>query len=558
MGFLAAEKPISEILTNNILGIPRNQRHYVWNKSNWEDLLSDINFTVKNANIQKHFIGSIVLKQEAAINGLDKFTIIDGQQRIITILLFLASIMKLFHENDMLDDFNGTKQYFISKDRKNIEYCVLNSESHIEIKDLIFKIINENNIISINKIISSIFVKDNNISSCIKFFYENLKNNCEKYEDKKFYLTSIRDALLDTNCVKITADTEEDSYTIFEILNARGQALADHELLKNYIMRYILPKDAVDEVKQKWEKLESSLGKHINKFFRHYATHKISATTKEKDQIYRILQKAFPKDKVSELMDDLLLKAQLYNKIVLPEKNDESKQDIEYKILKFFISKRAEQFRPIILSLMSKRLEGVLSNELYFQSLKFIYSFFVCYNIIGEEKSNKLEDVIYKYAPLLENKYNDEVLYDFFNSISRKTPSFITFKEKFKQLGWSNHQEFYSSSKDKDHVKIVLELIETHISKKEEVAKYSLEHILPDSDTDTNNALIGNIILLEQNLNENLKCKTLVEKIKIYKNSDFKIAREFAQRYENADFNPTVRAEHMAKLVYSSILKIDV
>lgn len=64
------------------------------------------------------------------------------------------------------------------------------------------------------------------------------------------YLIAMRDALIDTTCVEIIADTEEDSYTIFEILNARGQALADHELLKNYIMRYILPQNAVDEVKK--------------------------------------------------------------------------------------------------------------------------------------------------------------------------------------------------------------------------------------------------------------------------------------------------------------------
>ena len=120
MSFQAEQKPINHLLTNNVLGIPRNQRTYVWKKENWQDLLSDINFIVKNNDGKNHFIGSIVLKQEEAVNGLNKFTIIDGQQRTITILLLLSSILKIFQENGMKDDFLGTTQYLIQKDRKSI------------------------------------------------------------------------------------------------------------------------------------------------------------------------------------------------------------------------------------------------------------------------------------------------------------------------------------------------------------------------------------------------------------------------------------------------------
>lgn len=49
--------------------------------------------------------------------------------------------------------------------------------------------------------------------------------------------------------VKIVSSSEEDSYTIFEILNARGQELAAHELLKNYIMRYIQPAERRDDAR---------------------------------------------------------------------------------------------------------------------------------------------------------------------------------------------------------------------------------------------------------------------------------------------------------------------
>lgn len=558
MAFSAERKPISSLLMNNLFGIPRNQRNYVWKKENWQDLLSDIDFVVKNGHEKNHFIGSVVLKQENAINGLNKFTIIDGQQRIITIILFLTSIIKLFQEFNMKEDFDGTIQYLISKDRKGQEYCILSSENHVFLDDFVTRVVQyecKKDIQELIKICITNKNRENNIANCIVFFYESIKQLCSQAENVKSYLITIRDAILDTNYVRITADTEEDSYTIFEILNARGQSLADHELLKNYIMRYILPKNEVDTIKQKWENLENDLGSSINRFFKHYTSHKVQTTTKE--QIYRTIQKAFPRNKVSELMDDIVLKSKYYHVILKPEKDGNNKNCsyAEYYTLKFFKDKRAEQFRPILLSLMKMRDAKEITLSKYEETLYFLYSFFVCYNVIGEEKSNKLEDVIYKYAPILENNYSEEVLDNFINSIKKKTPSLQIFIERLKMIGWSNHHEFYKTSKNKERVKVILELIEKHLSQREEIQEATLEHILPDSEN-VNNALVGNILLLEDNINQNCKNKSLAEKLSFYKNSNFKMTRNFAERYSTRDFYPNTRAESMAKMIYSEILHL--
>ena len=555
MAFHAEQKPLSILLSNNILGIPRNQRNYVWKKDNWQDLFSDINFVVKNGHEKNHFIGSMVLKQEDAINGLNNFTIIDGQQRIITIILFLSSIMKLFQERGMEEDFNGTIQYLISKDRKGQEYCSLSSESHIFINDFVTKIVKYENTQDINvliKICTLNKIKESSIVNCIRFFYDSLKSILEQIEDANQYLISIRDAILDTNCVRITADTEEDSYTIFEILNARGQSLAEHELLKNYIMRYILPKNEVDVIKKKWEQIENDLGSSINRFFKHYTTHKAQMSAKE--QIYKTIQKVFPKEKVSELMEDIMLKSRYYQIILNPNKDECS--DTEYTVLRFLKDKRAEQFRPILLSLMKKKDDKLINQLKYEETLQFLYSFFICYNVIGEEKSNKLEDVIYKYAPILENKYSEEELENFINSIKKKIPTLQIFIERLKVVGWSNHHDFYKTSKNKERVRIILELIEKHLSKRNELENVSLEHVFPDSNN-ASNALIGNIILLETNINNNCKDKELKEKMQLYKNSNFKMARNFTERYNNViEFIPEVRAESIAKMIYSDILNL--
>ena len=88
-------------------------------------------------------------------------------------------------------------------------------------------------------------------------------------------LIKLRNAVRDITFVNITATTEEDSYTIFEILNARGLDLDDHELLKNYIMRYIQPEKSRDVAKTEWNRMESLLGNtNLKKVVRHYTTHR--------------------------------------------------------------------------------------------------------------------------------------------------------------------------------------------------------------------------------------------------------------------------------------------
>lgn len=78
----------------------------------------------------------------------------------------------------------------------------------------------------------------------LKFF----TNKLNTLENEK--ILQIRDALIAISYVNIISSTEEDSYTIFEILNARGLDLEDYELLKNYIMRYLQPIETRDDAKK--------------------------------------------------------------------------------------------------------------------------------------------------------------------------------------------------------------------------------------------------------------------------------------------------------------------
>ena len=114
--------------------------------------------------------------------------------------------------------------------------------------------------------------------------------------------------------VSIVSTSEEDAYTIFEILNARGQELEDYELLKNYIMRYIQPIENRDSAKSRWEEMELKLGKYIKQFISHYARHRFGKNQGDTDSDYRNIHRNTKGTDINVLLNDIKLKSGYYVK----------------------------------------------------------------------------------------------------------------------------------------------------------------------------------------------------------------------------------------------------
>ena len=559
MSFDAKDYSISEILTKSVFDIPRNQRRYVWKKDRWNDLFEDLVFSISQK--KAHFLGSFVLEEDSKDGGLSYYTIIDGQQRLTTITLLLLAIMKHFRENGMNDDFLGTVSYVQSKDTSNKDVVIIRSDYHTSLASLVTGIIGlEEQDQSITAFINAHILsktRDNILGDALQFFYNAIKADLKKSRKAPERLRNLRKYLLDMVAVKIVSTSEEDSYTVFEILNARGQDLDDHELLKNYIMRYILPQKRRDDAKAKWEELETSMGTALNKFIKHYATHKYGNTSDKYSSPYQAIQKATHGRDVAKLFDDIKLKAEYYKKIIHPSKGrDGNCTNREFEVFDFFRVKRFEQFRPILLSLIHQKELEKLSQENYERILLYIYNFFVCYTIIGEEKSNKLEDAVFKYARQIEENYSDELLREFANNLKQKLPGYDWFLNAFKNVGWSNHYGLYQGEKNKTRVQIILEVIERYVCPSGEVREFTIEHIIPDSEG-VESAQIGNLIPLEERLNTRCKDKPIEEKLPIYDESSFTLARGIVKRFQGKEFKPESRTEYLAELLYNDILGLN-
>lgn len=308
--------------------------------------------------------------------------------------------------------------------------------------------------------------------------------------------------------------------------------------------------------------MESNIGSSIGRFVKHYATHKYRNNIQEGISDYKIIQRANKGIPTQDLLYDLQLKSRYYERLVNPSLSGENANcsELEYMVYSFFKKRRHEQIRPILLSLIHQKERNILDIKKYEEIILFLYDFVVCYNIIGQGNSNKITNIVYAMAKELENNYSDGLLQKFVSELNEKLPEKDSFYNAFSLVGWSHHGGFYDDDKDKERVKIVLEVLERHKSAAKNCEKFTIEHILDDQD-DAKNGRIGNLIPLEEELNKQCNGKKFEQKLAIYKKSSFQTARNIAERYaidKGRKFDIDERTHAIARDFYNEVLKFKI
>ncbi|WP_069997906.1 DUF262 domain-containing protein [Cellulosilyticum sp. I15G10I2] len=201
---MAEIKSINELLNMDI-DIPDYQRPYKWTIQNVEELLGDISTAINDADIYrsafKYRIGTIILHE----NDDGIFNVVDGQQRIISLLL--------------------------------IKYCITPGfQCTIFEKEFTNK------------------VTQTNIHNNYMFIREcfSLKNEA----DKKNFIQAFEEIL---EVVVISVDKVSEAFQLFDSQNTRGKALDPHDLLKAYHLREMkkYPYEMEHSV-TKWEAKDTS------------------------------------------------------------------------------------------------------------------------------------------------------------------------------------------------------------------------------------------------------------------------------------------------------------
>lgn len=105
---------------STILRIPFFQRQYVWGKKEWDRFLADMDSLVDIKN--NYFLGSLIFKEEnktdeeASYGVNTKYSIVDGQQRLTTLSLYLKALNSQIADETTRRNFEAT--FFIQNGQR--------------------------------------------------------------------------------------------------------------------------------------------------------------------------------------------------------------------------------------------------------------------------------------------------------------------------------------------------------------------------------------------------------------------------------------------------------
>ena len=202
---------------------------------------------------------------------------------------------------------------------------------------------------------------------------------------------------------------------------------------------------------------------------------------------------------------------------------------------------------------MDAKERRVINMKTFKDIVLYVENFHFAYTSILSKGTNRVDKHYSSFAIKLRNSQNqhdsEKAVSDLKNNLEPHYPSYMDFKTKFTALTYSK-KENPSNMKTKYALNKLMCLFE----KKELFDDNgSVEHILPETEGLSLN--IGNLILLERDINVKANNETYVLKKPIYEESNYKWVKEFIDNHDNWDENAvTTRAEELAEIYYKEIL----
>lgn len=524
------DQSIGDLLTSGYYVIPRFQRPYSWDSENISDFWVD---TVVGGS-SDYFIGSMVVYTL----GDRKYGVVDGQQRLTTIMILLSVVRDALEGAGLKDSSNGLHKLIERENIENQKEFVLQTESSYPyFQDKILSRNSQNIAVEIHKEEERIEAAHKQFSDRVSGVMRSISSDPSIDDKKKTAKTQealvrIRDALLSLKLIFITLDSEDDAYVIFETLNTRGKDLALADLVKNHFTKLLKPKNkGLDQAKIKWtlvrETIEGSKADlDTDTFLYHWwlSTRDYMASSK----IFKEFRRTVDSKNAQAVLDSLASDAEYYRAINEPDywKWDKSSTDARSSLLALNLF-RVRQQVPCTLSLMRAYQKKQIKLAQFIRALGDIEKFHFLFTAITSQRSSGGISGMYASLARQIASVNDAqgatpVINEIRSKLKERVPSESEFLVLFPNLIYTN-----TISKQRALMKYVL----AHISRAEghaypaDMEDLTIEHLVPQSKigkdgwTEGVVGQIGNLILVTKKVNDKLKDKPFSEKKSILKSN---------------------------------------
>ena len=297
--------------------IPLFQRTYSWTKRQWNELWRDLMDVYASETKREHFMGAIVtMPVEMQPQGVSKYLLIDGQQRLTTIFIILAAIRDLTAgTSDLADQIN--ELYLVNKWGKGINRLKLLPTAADRR--------------SFQEIVDGKKPSGGSISDVYQFFKRKLSGGDSA--GNLIDLDRMTDTLMQHLAfVSVVLSADDSPYRIFHSLNGTGVPLTQADLVRNHFFMLIAdPEEQEAAYTDLWLPMQQTLGDKLTDFMWRFITK--DGTPVTQNRIYEEMQvrtEGSGQQKVIDLLLDMHTYAEYYSRLLDPEQ--EPNRDIRLRI----------------------------------------------------------------------------------------------------------------------------------------------------------------------------------------------------------------------------------
>ncbi len=449
--------------------VPLFQRPYTWAEKQWRTLWEDVVSFYDYADTDTkatHFLGAVVTMPARSVPvGVSKFLIIDGQQRLTTIVLILTAIRDTLPGDHVL--------------RRRIQNFYLTNEGY-EGTDF-FKLLptqgDRNAYASIIENASAGF-PDSQFKKAYDFFRRRLRDIQDDVSIAAAKILQVIESRL--MVVMINLSDNDDPYLIFESLNFKGSPLEQADLVRNYFLMRFSIGDQQTAYENLWLPMQNRLGPNLTEFMRHF----LGAEGEEvrKGDVYASIKRLVTKEDVKLLMTRMEHLSVFYSRIVT------SYSEPNLELRRYFDYFRQLEFGtvyPLLLSLYEDFEDRQFEVAAFLSVLQVLFSFIVRRMVVSVP-SNSLSGLfigLCKAKPVTDNPaaWLSGILAR--EDKNRRWPTDTEFSGR-----WVRAPLYGSRA-----CPVILEAIELHFDHHEPVQseQATIEHIMPQTLTPEWEEMLG-------------------------------------------------------------------
>ncbi len=443
--------------------VPLFQRSYSWTRKEWEVLWNDLVELCEMDTPRNHFFGSIVTMPSVSVpEGVTKYQLIDGQQRLTTVFLLLILLRdnaRQHGQGELGEEIEKT--LLVNQFKKDLDYYKLlpTQADRAALRELVRQ--------------ETRGTTDKNartrLEDAYSYFERKLRQKQLDIEKLKHVITN------NLSIVSIVLDVDDNPYLVFEGLNAKGKPLSQSDLIRNYIFMRVHIEEQENIYDRYWKPMQDALGDSLTEFIRHYLM-KGGEVVRQGD-VYFALKNAVSTSNVLDYLRDIARFATYYEKLVNPF--SESDVDIRRVLIRLNRIEVTTAF-PFLLNCYEDYHSATMTREDFLDVLGFLENFmirrFVC--SVPTMGLNRMFPALYHQVrgtnglSLVENLKN--VLQ------RRGYPKDDEFKERLTST------KLYGVGERAVKTKLLLESIEDSFGHKETISpdKLSIEHVMPQTPTE--------------------------------------------------------------------------